>query len=44
VIDLTSQRRQWQHQRRPGILGIELPWRYHDWPIPRVSGKEERKK
>lgn len=26
VIDQTSKRRQWQHQRRPGILGLELPW------------------
>lgn len=28
VFDSASQRRQWQHRRRPGILGIELPWHY----------------
>ena len=26
VVDRTSQRRKTQHTRRPGILGIELPW------------------
>ena len=26
VFDGTSERRKWQHKRRPGILGIELPW------------------
>jgi len=26
VVDRTSRRRQWQHQRRPGALGLELPW------------------
>ncbi|MFC1812458.1 ABC transporter ATP-binding protein [Thermodesulfobacteriota bacterium] len=26
IIDKTSCRRKWQHKRRPGILGIELPW------------------
>ena len=26
VVDLTSKRREWQHKRRPGILGIEIPW------------------
>jgi len=28
VEDNTSVRRQWQHNRRPGILGLELPWEY----------------
>ena len=26
VVDETSMRRQFQHKRRPGVLGIELPW------------------
>jgi lipopolysaccharide transport system ATP-binding protein len=26
VVDNTSVRRQWQHKRRPGILGLEIPW------------------
>jgi lipopolysaccharide transport system ATP-binding protein len=26
VFDATSTRRRWQHNRRPGILGVELPW------------------
>lgn len=26
IIDETSARRQFQHSRRPGVLGLELPW------------------
>lgn len=26
VVDNLSSRRQWQHVRRPGILGLEIPW------------------
>jgi lipopolysaccharide transport system ATP-binding protein len=26
IFDYKSRRRTWQHNRRPGILGIELPW------------------
>ena len=26
VYDNLSQRRQWQHSRRPGLLGLEFPW------------------
>jgi len=26
VVDILSKRRQWQHQRRPGLLGPEIPW------------------
>jgi len=28
IIDLSSKRRDWQHRRRPGLLGIEIPWKY----------------
>jgi lipopolysaccharide transport system ATP-binding protein len=27
----SSRRREWLHQRRPGILGMELPWSYPEW-------------
>ena len=27
IFDNYSNRRQWQHNRRPGILGVEIPWR-----------------
>jgi len=27
IVDKDSNRRQWQHIRRPGILGIEIPWK-----------------
>jgi lipopolysaccharide transport system ATP-binding protein len=26
IVDFTSQRRTYQHTRRPGLLGLELPW------------------
>ena len=33
----SSMRRKWQHRRRPGILGLELPWHYQEW-----AGRELR--
>ncbi len=32
IIDQRSTRRAWQHQRRPGILGFEIPWNYEREP------------
>jgi len=34
IVDFNSTRRQWQHKRRPGILGLEIPWIYKNEPIP----------
>lgn len=31
VVDNNSIRGTWMHTRRPGILGIELPWEYQYW-------------
>ena len=36
ITDTTSRRREWQHKRRPGVLGIELPWQYEVEPIMRA--------
>lgn len=33
VVDYSSKRRKWQHQRRPGILGLELSWEYDVEPV-----------
>lgn len=35
VFDASSQRREWQHRRRPGLLGVEL-----DWEVERVAPHE----
>lgn len=29
IVDDSSMRRNWLHKRRPGILGIEIPWKYY---------------
>jgi lipopolysaccharide transport system ATP-binding protein len=35
VIDRRSQRRRWYNTRRPGVLGLDLPWTYVDHePVP----------
>ena len=33
VVDYSSERRKWQHQRRPGILGLEFSWEYVNEPV-----------
>jgi lipopolysaccharide transport system ATP-binding protein len=30
IVDLRSESRHWAHRRRPGILGIQLPWTYKE--------------
>jgi hypothetical protein len=37
IIDLGSTRRELQHQRRPGILGLEIPWIYEIDPIGELT-------
>jgi len=39
VVDGSSIRRLWETKRRPGILGLELPWTYlGDEPVPETTG------
>jgi len=43
VTDNTSQRRQWQHRRRPGLLGLELAWYYRRDPVQQpADGRKEQ--
>jgi len=30
IVDLRKQPGRWAHRRRPGVLGIQLPWKYKD--------------
>lgn len=38
VVDNSSARRDWLHRRRPGILGLELSWKYRSWSSKSPGG------
>lgn len=41
VVDRSSGRRQWYSSRRPGVLGMDLPWTYlNAEPVPAVADQD----